>query len=136
MLPLSRLIDRSLLADASEGSYLLNPGRELSSRFLDGVNRLWAEGEDPRFIKVLRDFFDELYPVNRHLTVSERARIAEKLIKPIYIHPHMDADNFDISRVSACGDIVPDESGRMIPACAYNLVHRQQDERFWVPTPT
>jgi uncharacterized radical SAM superfamily Fe-S cluster-containing enzyme len=132
LLSLSRLIDKSLLTEASRGSYLLDPDRRLSTRFLEGINRLWAEGEDEAFIRVLRRFFDELYPRDRHLSPRQRHLIAEKLIKPIYIHPHMDADNFDIDRVSRCGDVVPDESGRMIPACAYNLVHRQRDPRFWV----
>jgi uncharacterized radical SAM superfamily Fe-S cluster-containing enzyme len=129
---LSRLIDPNLLVEASRSSYLLNPSNKLARRFLDGVNQLWAKGEDPEFIRVLREFFNKLYPTDKNLNSRERARIAEGLIKPIYIHPHMDADNFDIGRVSCCGDVVPDESGRMIPACAYNLVHRQKDPRFWI----
>jgi len=81
---------------------------------------------------VLRNFITELYPPDHPITAQERRERAEKLIKMIYIHPHMDADNFDIDRVSRCGDIVPDESGRMIPACAYNLLHRKHDPRFWI----
>jgi len=61
-----------------------------------------------------------------------RRKLAEKMFKMIYIHPHMDEDNFDIDRVSRCGDIVPDENGRMIPACAYNLLYRQKDQRYWI----
>ena len=54
------------------------------------------------------------------------------MIRMVYIHlPISDEDTFDIARVSHCGDLVPDESGRMIPACSYNLLYRQQDPRFW-----
>jgi uncharacterized radical SAM superfamily Fe-S cluster-containing enzyme len=49
----------------------------------------------------------------------------------VYIHAHMDEDAFDLGRASHCGDIVPDESGAMIPACTYNLLYREHDERFW-----
>lgn len=135
LLSLTRLIDRQRLTEATRDSYLLNADSELSTHFLDGINRLWAEGEDPSFVRILRRFIDEMYPRHRHLSSWERMRIGEKMIKPVYIHPHMDADNFDIDRVSRCGDVVPDESGKMIPACSYNLIHRQKDPRFWIEQP-
>lgn len=132
LLPLSKLIDKSVLTRFSEDSYLLNAEQDLSSHFLDGINKLWAAGEDESFLRVLRQFIEELYPVDRTLTTLQQREIAERMLKMIYIHPHMDEDNFDIDRVSRCGDIVPDESGRMIPACAYNLLHRKRDLRFWI----
>lgn len=132
ILPLSKLIDRAILTKSSGNSYLLDGQQDFSAHFSMGINRLWAEGEDETLIKMLKDFLKELYPINRILTPAERVDIAEKRVKAIYIHPHMDADNFDVDRVSRCGDIVPDETGRMMPACSYNLLYRQQDTRFWV----
>jgi uncharacterized radical SAM superfamily Fe-S cluster-containing enzyme len=132
MISLSRLIDKKVLTQFSQDSYLLNANKDFSIYFREGINRLWAEGEDESFIKVLRNFITELYPPDRAITAQERREIAERMVKMIYIHPHMDEDNFDIDRVSRCGDIVPDESGRMIPACSYNLLHRKHDPRFWV----
>jgi len=132
VISLSKLIDRAILTKLSRNSYLLNGQQDFSTHFAEGINRLWAEGEDETLIKMLKDFLQELYPPNLILTAQERLNIAEKRVKAIYIHPHMDADNFDIDRVSRCGDIVPDESGRMMPACSYNLLYRQQDARFWV----
>jgi uncharacterized radical SAM superfamily Fe-S cluster-containing enzyme len=132
VLPLSRIIDRRLLTQLSENSYLLDARTDFSTYFKDGIDRLWAEGEDERFLKVLRRFITKLYPQSENIPPERRRRIAEGMVKMIYIHSHMDEDNFDISRVSRCGDIVPDESGQMIPACSYNLLYRQQDPRFWV----
>ncbi len=129
---LSRLIDRNMLTRFSQDSYLLNANNDFSVYFQEGINTLWAEGEDDSFLKVLRNFLVELYPADRTLTAKERREIAEQMVKMIYIHPHMDEDNFDIDRVSRCGDVVPDESGRMIPACSYNVLHRKQDSRFWL----
>ena len=43
----------------------------------------------------------------------------------------MDEDTLDLGRLIACPDQVPDSTGRMIPACAYNIFYRTQDERFY-----
>ncbi len=134
LLPLTKLIDRELLSQFTEDSYLLDAGVDYSGYFKDGIDRMWAEGEDEDFLKILRQFVGELYPAGENITPQRRREIAEKMIKMIYIHPHMDEDNFDIGRVSCCGDIVPDESGKMIPACSYNLIYRQRDPRFWKDT--
>lgn len=131
VLPLTKIIDNTILATLSEGSYLLDANPDMSTYFRNGIDRLWAEGEDEHFISTLKQFITELYPSNKKLTSQKRREIAEKMIKMIYVHPHMDADNFDIARVSRCGDIVPDESGQMIPACSYNLIYRKEDPRFW-----
>lgn len=135
IISLSRIIDRKILTRATENSYLLDGGDELAAAFREGIDRLWAEGEDKETISFLREAVRELYPPDRRLTREERLARAESLIKMLYIHPHMDEDNFDIGRVSRCGDLVPDESGRMIPACSYNLLYRRQDPRFWKETP-
>jgi len=59
-----------------------------------------------------------------------RQKIAEQNTKAIYIHSHMDADNFDIDRVRKCPVVVPDAYFRFIPTCAYNNIYRQRDPRF------
>jgi 7,8-dihydro-6-hydroxymethylpterin dimethyltransferase len=132
MLPLTRLIDGDKLSKYSENSYFLSPDGEFSQSFLDGINNLWAEGnEEEEFINVLKSFFKRVYPADEKISQAERRRRAEEMIKMVYIHSHMDKYNFDIGRVSHCGDLVPDEDGKMIPACSYNLFYRQKDERFW-----
>ncbi len=131
LLSLSRMVDRRRLTAATAGSYVLDGGEELAEELRQGIDRLWAEGEDEGTVAFLRRFIRDLYPPGTALSRDERRARAESRIRMIYIHPHMDEDNFDIARVSRCGDFVPDESGRMIPACSYNLLYRRQDPRFW-----
>ncbi len=131
LLSLSRLVERKALTAATAGSYVLDGGDELAEELRRGIDRLWAEGEDEETVALLRRFIREIYPPGKALTRAERQARAESRIRMVYIHPHMDEDNFDIARVSRCGDLVPDESGRMIPACSYNLLYRRQDPRFW-----
>lgn len=134
ILSLSRLVERGLLTAATVNSYVLDGGDELEAAFREGIDRLWAEGEDDETIALLRRFIRKLYPPVG-LDRAERQKRGEFMIRMVYIHPHMDEDNFDIGRVSHCGDLVPDETGRMIPACSYNLLYRQQDKRFWQEEP-
>lgn len=134
MISLSGLLGREQLMAMSTDAYILNPRNDMSAEFRDAINRLWAEGADEETIALLRRFISELYPPQNHLSDPERQKVLETWIKMVLVHPHMDEDNFDIDRVSACGDLVPDESGRMVPACAYNLLYRQQDARFWANT--
>lgn len=131
ILSLTKIIDKEILTDISEDCYLLDLNRDLSRYFMDGINRLWAEGEDEEFIKELKLLVKEVYTNGRDVSAKKRRELIEKMVKMIYIHPHMDEANFDIDRVSRCGDLVPDETGKMIPACSYNLLYRQKDPRFW-----
>jgi uncharacterized radical SAM superfamily Fe-S cluster-containing enzyme len=131
LFPLTRLLSWQVLQELLENTYVLDPTRDLSQEFMAGVNRLWAEGEDEEVLKALKVFIQGLYPTDYQISVQDRQLWTEKNIKMIYIHAHMDEDNFDIDRVSRCGDLVPDESGALIPACSYNLLFRQKDSRFW-----
>ena len=134
IIPLRKILDRDSLIKKSSDSYFLNPNNDFSREFLNGINQLWASGEDENIIRKLKDMVNIIYPIDREISLEEREKYIEKHFKMIYIHPHMDEDNFDIDRVSRCGDIVPDENGRMIPACSYNLLYRQEDPRFWIET--
>jgi 7,8-dihydro-6-hydroxymethylpterin dimethyltransferase len=129
---LTRIVPADVLTENTERLYHLSPEGDFSRHFQDGINRIWAEGADDETIGMLRRFFNALYPKDRTLTSDERKSLSEDKVKMIYIHPHMDADNFDVDRVSHCGDMVHDGSGRMIPACSYNLLYRQKDPRFWI----
>jgi hypothetical protein len=73
-----------------------------------------------------------LYPPEKSLTRFERQRIAEGSVFAVYLHVPVDEDTLDLARLVACPDMVPDSTGRMIPACAYNLFYRQKDPRFWM----
>lgn len=132
LIPLRKILSRDSLIGKSSESYFINPALDYSAEFLNGINELWALGEDDAVVRKLRDMVGTLYPADREVSAAQRAEYIERHFKMIYIHPHMDEDNFDIDRVSRCGDIVPDENGRMIPACSYNLLYRQEDPRFWV----
>jgi hypothetical protein len=134
LISLTRVLSKDLLFEMTRGHYHLQADLGFSREFEQGLSRLWATGADEETIRTLRQFYLELYPRDRNITEAERRGLIENKVKMIYIHPHMDRDNFDIDRVSRCGDLVPDETGRMIPACAYNLLYRQKDERFWTET--
>lgn len=132
IIPLTRILPVDIIARISKNGYVLNSNQDFSKDFLDGINNLWAAGESPLLIKALKSFIEHIFPKDRKIDEPERKSYLEKKIKMILIHPHIDADNFDLDRVQRCGDIVPDESGEMIPACNYNILYRRKDERFWV----
>jgi uncharacterized radical SAM superfamily Fe-S cluster-containing enzyme len=116
-----------------EGGYLLHAEGDSQGEFKAAVDRLWAEGGDERLLRTFRAIISELYPPGRPLTRFEQQRTAEKHILTVYLHAHMDEDTFDLARLVVCPDQVPDADGRMVPACAYNLFYRMQDERFFAP---
>ncbi|MBF0501106.1 MAG: radical SAM protein [Candidatus Riflebacteria bacterium] len=112
--------------------YLLRPSDASEDVFRTALDRLWATGGGEDLLAGFRAIISELYPSSGRLpTVAERQRIGEKYVLTVYLHAHMDEDNFDVARVSTCPDQVPDPEGRLIPACAYNLFYRMHDKRFW-----
>lgn len=129
-LPFRRFASTEQLEQLMRDSYLmrLDHGRD----FLAGViNDLYAKGET-KLLRPFRALVDKLFPTDRILSAFERQRVAESSVRTIYIHSHMDEESFDCSRAMHCPDLVPVESGRLVPACTYNLFYRMKDERFYV----
>lgn len=132
LLSLSKILSRERLEGSSAGSYLPKLDSSIVEEFQTGIARAWSEGCDPSDLKVLRRI--SLMAQDPALSEAERARRLERSVKMLCVHPHMDGSNFDLDRISLCGDLVPDESGSMVPACSYNLLYRERDERFWKPS--
>jgi uncharacterized radical SAM superfamily Fe-S cluster-containing enzyme len=61
---------------------------------------------------------------------ERRMRLAETQTKAIYVHTHMDEENFDSDRIRRCCVGMPGPDGSNIPSCAYNVLYRERDARF------
>lgn len=129
LLPFTRFADRSKLLSLLKDSYLIRLN-DNEAFFMDVINQLNAAGEKG-YLKIFRSLFEKLYPKDRILSASERQRVAESSVRTVYVHAHMDEDNFDCSRAMMCPDLVPTEPGKLVPACTYNLFYRMKDPRFF-----
>jgi uncharacterized radical SAM superfamily Fe-S cluster-containing enzyme len=125
--PFTRLADKAQLMAATQESFLLRQTPELEKCFRESIDALWAAGAAKEELALLKRFIARYDKEDAHRPV-----FFHEMVKTVTIHAHMDEDNFDLARVALCGDLVPDESGGMIPACSYNLLYRQKDPRFWV----
>ena len=138
--PLRRLLDRETLARHLGDGYLLHPSGALETDLKAAVDRLWSEDGPPELLAAVKRMLRRLYPSGEPLSVFERQRRAEEMVKTIYVHAHMDEDTWEVGRARRCPDQVPvleDGAGgeappRLVGACNYNLFHRRNDERFWV----
>ena len=106
----------------------LNP--DVEATFNDVINKLWAkQGADPDVstgLKALRHLIDSLFPKGKPLSTAEFKARSTRLVKVVLVHSYMDGLNFDIGRTKMCisRTVLPD--GRLMPTCAYNVVHRSR----------
>ena len=110
------------------------PREKLETVFRDLIDRLWSDpdtiAESAAVLETLKRLLNEMFPSGRALSILERQRIAERTVKAIYIHSHMDEENFDVARVMKCPVGVPQQDGGNIPTCSYNVLYRERDQRF------
>ena len=133
--PFSRIMSRAKLFELLSDSLYIEPRDQLEEVFRQTIDDLWANPdrvpEGPAVLKSLKSMLRELYPTDRSpLPLPERRKKAERWAKAIYIHSHMDEENFDVSRVMKCCVGVPSPDGSNIPTCSYNVLYRQSDPRF------
>ncbi|MFL6245793.1 MAG: radical SAM protein [Thermoanaerobaculia bacterium] len=135
--PFARLTSRAKLFELLEDSLYIEPREKLENVFRDLIDDLWAAPdripEADAVLKTIKRLLRDMFPEGRTLTIIERQKIAERTIKAIYIHSHMDEENFDVARVMKCPVGVPQEDGGNIPTCSYNVLYREQDARFADP---
>ena len=67
---------------------------------------------------------DTLFPKEGALSSEEMKARSMDLVKVVLVHSYMDGLNFDLGRSKKCisRTVLPD--GRLMPTCAYNVVHR------------
>jgi len=130
--PFADLLDRDTISRHLFEGYLLHPDDRLEEDLRLAIDRLWSEGRDPELLRAVKELLKSLYPPGERLTVHERQRRAERRVKTIYVHAHMDEDTYEVGRAMRCPDQVPVDAERLVGACNYNLFYRMNDERFWV----
>ncbi|MGA1871481.1 MAG: radical SAM protein [bacterium] len=134
-LPLRRLFNEEEYSAILGKKYLIHPDDNFRQIMHNKINEVWVKKDSipqaEKILSMMKRFITLLYPIDKRLNPFERQAIAEKFIKTIYIHAHMDEDNFDLSRIARCGDLVPTKDKSYIPACTYNLLYRMKDQRFW-----
>ena len=135
--PFARLTSRATLFELLEDSLYIEPREKLETVFRDVIDDLWSNPEriaaGDAVLKTMKRLLNDMFPSDRSLPILERQKIAERTVKAIYIHSHMDEENFDVARVMKCPVGVPDEDGGNIPTCSYNVLYREKDTRFADP---
>jgi uncharacterized radical SAM superfamily Fe-S cluster-containing enzyme len=132
-LPVARYLPKDEIEALTRDSYLPRP-EEQEEFFRRILDECYARGETNN-ARIFRRVLERMYPPGGELSTFERQRAAESSAGTIYIHAHMDEDNFDCSRAMQCPDLVPTEPGRLVPACTYNLFYRRKDPRFFEEAP-
>jgi tetraether lipid synthase len=133
--PFARLTSRAKLFELLADSLYIEPREQLQHVFRDMIDDLWANPdkvpESAAVLRTIKRLLRQLFPDNGSpLSIDERRKIAERSAKAIYIHSHMDEENFDVSRIMKCCVGVPAPDGSNIPTCSYNVLYREKDPRF------
>lgn len=133
--PFTRLMSREKLFGLLQDSLYIEPRAKFEDVLREMIDDLWANPdrlpESRSVLKTLKRLLNEMFPPEgERPSETERQRIAERSAKAIYIHSHMDEESFDVSRAMSCCVCVPELDGTIIPACSYNVYHRERDTRF------
>ena len=130
-LPFTRFMSSAQIRELLTDNLYMEPGEKMDMVLQDVINDLWAsESENADTVmSVLKGLIQKLFPA-RPIPYSEQQRISERSAKTIYIHSHMDEENFDMDRVRQCCVGVPEANGTNVPTCSYNVLYRERDSRF------
>jgi uncharacterized radical SAM superfamily Fe-S cluster-containing enzyme len=129
-LPLKRFIDPEDYHALIANKPLLVLNSDVEGTFNDLVNRLWARRDENLDIstglEAIRYAIDTLFPKTGRLPPAELKSRSMDLVKVVLVHSYMDGLNFDIGRTKMCisRTVLPD--GRLMPTCAYNVLHRTE----------
>lgn len=128
--PFTKLMDRQTFYECLADNLYMEPTPRLEAALRDAIDRLWIEGspEAERILGLLKGLLREAFGTNH--THEQAIRAAEKQIKAIYIHSHMDEESFDVERLKDCCDASCYPDGSTYPVCAYNVLYREKDPAF------
>jgi uncharacterized radical SAM superfamily Fe-S cluster-containing enzyme len=131
-IPFTRFMRRDEIYAALSDRLYLEPSPGLEDAMRGAIDRLWVEeGEDAaRALRLLRRMLEEMFPTDRAFTRAEGLLAAERAVKAIYVHSHMDEETFDTERAADCCDSNCYADGTTIPVCNYNILYRDKEAHF------
>lgn len=132
--PFTKLSSRQTLFSLLQDSLYIEPRERLENVFRDIIDELWSDPdrleESEAVLRTIKRLLREMFPPDEDLDLLTRQKIAEGSVKAVYIHSHMDEESFDVARIMKCCVGVPETDGTNIPTCSYNVLYREQDDRF------
>lgn len=130
--PMTRLLGKAEIAGMSRDGYLLHPSDQSNDAMKAALDRLWSEGAEPEILRILKNMLAALYPPGPPIDVYQRQRAAERFVKTIFVHAHMDEDTYEVGRAMRCPDQVVMDREHLVGACNFNLIYRMPDPLFGV----
>jgi uncharacterized radical SAM superfamily Fe-S cluster-containing enzyme len=135
--PFTRFMSRARVFDLLSDSLYMQPREKVERYLAEAIDDIWANEESvpeaDRVLATLKRLIGDMFPSSGAIALDKRQKIAERASKAIYIHSHMDEENFDVSRIMKCSIGVPETDGSNIPTCSYNILYREKDPRFADP---
>jgi tetraether lipid synthase len=130
-LPFTRFMSHDQIRELLTDNLYIEPGEKMETVLQGVINDLWSSDSPSadEVLHVLKDLIQRLFPQNR-ISYAAQQKISERSAKTIYIHSHMDEENFDVDRVRQCCVGVPAADGTNTPTCSYNILYRERDPRF------
>jgi len=125
--PFPRFADFRMHGNLLRSSATLPSTPEMHDTLHEVIHEVYAREDEiargSEILAALRRALDTMFP-DRPLGTKEAVRIGEHQAKSIFIHHYMDPDDFDLERLRKCCHHYPQEDGRVMPACGFNLFHR------------
>lgn len=130
LVSISRLADASTMLDSVANKVVFGLDADEHARLKELVYELWSgpAGAVPESEQVLKTLKGILRAMNTPqpdccgFDPRRAFRIAERRVKSVFIHAFMDADTFDLARLRRCCQAYPQPDGRLLPACARNVL--------------
>jgi uncharacterized radical SAM superfamily Fe-S cluster-containing enzyme len=128
---LDKLTDASTLMDTLSNRVIFGLDPSEQERLKQMIYDLWTgpSGVVPNTEAVLATLRSILKGIS---VPSPRSRFEarsvftfmERKVKSIFVHAFQDRETFDIARIRRCCQAYPQPDGRLVPACAHNVLHR------------
>lgn len=138
-LPFPRFVDYGRHFDLLRSSATLPASVEVQDAILEVIHDVFARSDElergEEILAALRRTVKVMFP-ERKLTQREQVRIGEQQAKSIFMHAYMDRHDFDLERLRKCCHHYPQEDGRVMPACGFNMFHRGAAKGPATPTPS
>jgi hypothetical protein len=130
--PFPRFLTWEEIYDALTDRLYLEPSPRLETAMAGAIDRLWTmdSADAPRTLRLLKRLLSEMFPRGQPLSRAASLRAAERAVKAIYIHSHMDEETFDVERAVQCCDSNCYPDGSTVPVCNYNVLYREKESRF------